>query len=635
MKATINPNNGLNPFLADPMQVHSPVFGMGQLASVTKLSLFLPADFHDFSRSGLVLALVFGLSLVIFLAFSKTQKMEHKQKQEQKQQCSESPGPLWPVVPGARPFVGNTIPGGFKNSTICFEDWAARYGENGIFECNIFGKKLIVLYSDETISALDKHRPYDIIRRSRTSEVLDSLGATGIFTAEGAQWKRERRLVGPALNRKNVKDYVSVVKLVASRLVQKWEDAMEKDGSVLANDDLLCYSVDIISLVVFATDVNSVQTGDKGICSEVQNVLSRAALRIFAPFPYWNIPVVGQYLDGAGFCADRAKATMRGILRDHESPPLKGKDHPRGEDGTTPRVRKTFLAKLLALTEEKGVRLSEDRVIGNLITMFAAGSETTSVTILDCIYELALDKTLGGSLQDEIAGEVLEMFRGASGGSGNGNNNGKSNQTNKGKTAEETIDFDRLNEGLPRLRSLLYEVLRVKGPSPMNNGEARTDVEVNGIVFPAGTQFLLLARYASRVETLWSALHGRSLPGGPEGAGPGAFCPRRWLVVPGGGTASDRQSKHRNHHHHHDGSLPPGVGVTKPTFRNGFRAFGTGPRVCPGRDLAEVEVLVMVSFLLKRFEVSLEGGRSHPPMEYTTSVTFRPSTDVRLVLAPR
>jgi len=110
------------------------------------------------------------------------------------------------------------------------------------------------------------------------------VNAGGIFTAEGTIWKKERKLVGPALNRKNVREYVSIAKLIATRLVHKWEsqiltvqqqqqiattnqeeDEDETKAEIITNinDDLLAYSMDIISLVALAKDIDTLRNKKK------------------------------------------------------------------------------------------------------------------------------------------------------------------------------------------------------------------------------------------------------------------------------------------------------------------------------------------------------------------------------------
>ena len=158
---------------------------------------------------------------------------------------------------------------------------------------------------------------------------------------------------------------------------------------------------------------------------------------------------------------------------------------------------------------------------------------------------------------------------------------------------------------LPRLRSLVYEVLRLKGPVAFMGVETRDPIEIDGVQLPPNTSFFLMWRYISTREDSESRT-----PRGPRDTPLNDFCPRRWLV--------DDDSK---------GS----PSVVSATYKTGFRGFGTGKRVCPGRDLAEIEILVIISSILRNFKVSLEPG--HPPMKLVSRFTQTPS-DIRLCLTP-
>ena len=158
---------------------------------------------------------------------------------------------------------------------------------------------------------------------------------------------------------------------------------------------------------------------------------------------------------------------------------------------------------------------------------------------------------------------------------------------------------------LPRLRSLVYEVLRLKGPVAFMGVENRDPIEIDGVQLPPNTSFFLMWRYISTREESESRT-----PRGPRDTPLKDFCARRWLV--------DDDSK---------GSPM----VVSPTYKTGFRAFGTGRRVCPGRDLAEIEILVIISSILRNFKISLEPG--HPSMKLVSRFTQTPS-EIRLSLTP-
>ena len=486
-----------------------------------------------------------------------------------------------PKVPGARPIIGNYL-GKLEKLIDTLEAWAALYGEErGFFLLNIFGIKVIVVCNEKNAAVLESLRPFKAVRRKVLSDVLDSLGSNGVLSAEGDTWKRERKLVGPALNRKNVRNYVATIKLVGTRLMNKWAKTMEREGVVTANSDLLLCTMDIISLVAFGNDIDGVTKGESKIGDDMKITFKAARGRLLSPFPFWKIPVVGQYIDGAGWPVKRLKRSFAEFIKESESKLAASSDKDdmnKSEAGKT----HTFLKTLLELNKKDATQLSAERMTGNLMTMFAAGSETTFVTLVSSLYEIAIDKS---GLQEELAAEVLalEEFDGAG--------------------------LEELNNGLPRLRSLVYEVLRLKGPSPLIGMESREQVEVDGTLFPPRTNFMILSQY---ISTLESSEVGKRTPRGARDAPLDSFCPRRWLI-------STEDGK--------------GPSVRMPTFRTGFRAFGEGRRVCPGRELAEMEILIILSMILRKFEICLEEG--HPPMELVSRFTSSPNIDVNLELKPR
>jgi len=87
---------------------------------------------------------------------------------------------------------------------------------------------------------------------------------------------------------------------------------------------------------------------------------------------------------------------------------------------------------------------------------------------------------------------------------------------------------------------------------------------------------------------------------------PRAFNPQRWLS--GGHHASAEHDPHA------------------------FFPFGGGPRVCPGRHLALLEIKVVAAMLARNFEVTRPAGTLHPVEVF--SFTMMPSS-LSLLLRPR
>mmetsp|Transcript_22471 Transcript_22471/g.31684 ORF Transcript_22471/g.31684 Transcript_22471/m.31684 type:complete len:244 (+) Transcript_22471:177-908(+) len=234
--------------------------------------------------------------------------------------------------------------------------------------------------------------------------------------------------------------------------------------------------------------------------------------------------------------------------------------------------------------------MTNDRLVGNLLTMFIAGTETTSITITSCLWELVHDP----SLMKELTVEAQSM------------------------TNFDTASIEEIFQSLPKLRSLFYEVVRLRGPSSIialeNTVSLRTK---NNTVFPKGTQMFAMLKFVGK-----NCNDGGGVPIGPKGEPHSIFCPRRWLV------------SNRNEHHNDDNNnnnIDVTMKVMKPSAKNGIpysTGFGFGARICPGQDLSELESLICLALLLRTFDITI--GKNHSPIRWVTNLVEGPDKPIRL-----
>lgn len=131
---------------------------------------------------------------------------------------------------------------------------------------------------------------------------------------------------------------------------------------------------------------------------------------------------------------------------------------------------------------------------------------------------------------------------------------------------EVAADVDAVNR-LVRADAVANETMRLRTVSPCIALEANDDVALGDILVPKGTLVFNLSRPA--------ALSAENF------ADPLAFRPERWLDPSGG---------------------PHNISTCMP--------FGSGPRMCPGRSLAFLEMKTLLSMLYKTFVVERVGAPS-------------------------
>ncbi len=131
---------------------------------------------------------------------------------------------------------------------------------------------------------------------------------------------------------------------------------------------------------------------------------------------------------------------------------------------------------------------------------------------------------------------------------------------------DAALDVDVANR-LVRAEAVACETMRLRPVAPSTALETNGDVALGEVLVPKGTLVFVLPRPAAvRAENF---------------ADPLAFRPERWLDRSGG---------------------PHNVSAYLP--------FGSGPRMCPGRSLAFLEIKTLLSMLYKNFDVERVGASS-------------------------
>jgi len=167
------------------------------------------------------------------------------------------------------------------------EAWSKQYG--ALFTI-CFGRTPILVVSDhQLVNTVLRDRPDGFRRPSINATVSQEMGGRpGVFLAEGAAWRDQRRMVMAALAPHAVKAYFPSLVAVAQRLQKRWRHAA-RDGSVIdLAEDLKRYSVDIIAGLAFGTEVNTIDGGEDVIQRHMDVVLPAVARRSLALFPYWR-----------------------------------------------------------------------------------------------------------------------------------------------------------------------------------------------------------------------------------------------------------------------------------------------------------------------------------------------------------
>lgn len=446
-------------------------------------------------------------------------------------------------LPGPRPLplLGNILqvtPGRIHQD---IERWSARYGP--LLQARLGRIPVLVVADHQAVGAILRDRP-DGFRRPAASAAIgvEMGGAPGLFDAEGAAWRQQRRMVMHGFAPAAIKAYFPALVKVALRLQRRWDAAAAAAAgqAIELAADLKRYTVDIIAGLAFGTDVNTIESGDDVIQRHLDLILPAVARRSLALFPYWR------YLKlPADRRLERSVAAVRDAVAD-----LIAQARQRMLEQPARRERPAnLLEAMLAAADRDDSGVNDRDVAGNVSTMLLAGEDTTATTLAWMIYLLSRHPQALRRAQDEVR-----------------------------RLAPDPAAFSiEQMDALDYLGACASEAMRLKPVAPYIPLEALRDTVVGDVAVPAGTLICCLMRHDSVADTHF-----------PDAA---AFKPQRWL----------------------EADIDKGVALP----------FGAGPRTCPGRYLALLEIKIAMAMLLARFEIAAvdtpDGGQAQELMGFVMS----------------
>jgi cytochrome P450 len=227
------------------------------------------------------------------------------------------------------------------------------------------------------------------------------------------------------------------------------------------------------------------------------------------------------------------------------------------------------------------------RAVNGFIAQARARMDPANPTNLIEAMIAARDSTGGGMDDQEIAGNVFTLLLAGEDTTANTlawmiwllGQNPAALERARAEVAAIEMKYEQV-AALPFVEACANETMRLKPVAPLIIVEALRDTVVAGIRIPARQLVLLLMRPPAVDEKYF-----------PD---PKAFDPARWLEA---GAKSASSAKR----------------VSMP--------FGAGPRLCPGRYLAMLEMKMVMAMLLSRFEIesvgTADGGEPRELMAFT------------------
>lgn len=361
------------------------------------------------------------------------------------------------------------------NKHQVLERWVDECGD--LFKINFVGKVFVVSAKPSFNNLILRQRPEKFKRFSKIDEILKEMGVTGVFNAEGNDWKRHRKPIAEALNVQNVKAFYPVLLNKTKSILEKFKTYANQNKVVDVQKEFMLFTVDITTEIAFGHKLDTINNKTDAFQEHLEVIFPMINSRITAPIPVWR------------FLKSKKDRRLENSLKVIEKMIYKFIDDAKVKVKKNKKSQKepvNFLEALLA--DNNGNKFTDKEIYGNVFTMLLAGEDTTSNSISWAMFYLCQHP------------EIVEKIRA---------------EANSIYSDEITPNTYHTLSQLKYTHAVVQEVIRLKPTTPQLYFESNDDIIVEGLKLPKGTKIILQNKVAQTSEKYFSE--------------PEMFSPERWL----------------------------------------------------------------------------------------------------------
>lgn len=338
------------------------------------------------------------------------------------------------VAPGRLPLLGHTLQ--LLGRRTDFTGALRQHGDLvrihlGPMPCYVATDKDLV--QQILVAGADKYE------RGMLFEKLRPLMGSGLATADGQQHRRQRRLMQPAFHRRQIAGYVAGMVRLAAGLVDSWREGESR----AIDEDMQLIASTVVADALFSTSLDT--TARDEAIRNVTLVVDQVTARALSPAVLGRLPLpVNRRYDQA---VEQLRLVVSQVVAARRADPDNHDD---------------LLSMLLAARDaESGEGLTDQEIHDQVMTLFAAGVETTARMLAWFFHEVGRRPDIEERLRAEITGVLAG--------------------------AQITV------EHVPQLtytRQVIDEVLRHYAVWLLMR-RSTMEVELAGTRLPAGTEFIV------------------------------------------------------------------------------------------------------------------------------------------------
>jgi cytochrome P450 len=340
-----------------------------------------------------------------------------------------------PPGPAATPLIGNLL--AVRRDPLGFLASCARtYGDVARYRVLRFP---VYLFSHpDAIENILVTQPQNF-QKGRLAQASRSLFGNGLLLSEGAYWRRQRRLMQPALTSTRVSGYAPRVVEQTRRMLESWQA-----GDVLEiHAEMVTLTMQIIAQALFGAQMEAdVSKAGAALKAFLQSFRAQVDTGMTLPE---RLPTP------ANLRLRRAIRDLDGIIYQM----IQGRR-------LNPEAQDDLLARLLSARDQDGRPMTEVQLRDEVLTLFIGGHETTATALAWTFYLLASHPQAEACLVAEL-NQVL------------------------GSRSPTEDDLPRL----PYAEKIVKEALRLYPPAWALSRLALQDCEIAGYKVPAGASVVM------------------------------------------------------------------------------------------------------------------------------------------------
>lgn len=479
----------------------------------------------------------------------------------------------------------------FHEKLRAFHQYAAPQGNDKSYAIVTPGKFEVHSRDTEIVYEILR-RPNDFLPMTETKLFMNKFGSN-VLTSSGESWARQRKLVASVINERISRTVFQESLQQTKGLINEVLAGREMGESTRVFDMLKKITINVLSGAGMGASVEwdddkddkPVEPYRQTYMEAVKHVINGVAGPII--LPAWFLLNYPSFMPGYNFLKPLGHAMQEFPIHTRR----KLEEERQRTLAAHGQTRSNIMAQLLQASEEEGANggtstsssrkggqaLSEEEMLGNLFIFTAAGFDTTANSLAYALALLCRYPSWQNWLFEEIDAIMPP--------NGDGNDDDDS--------SSKSLDYAAIYPAAIRIQACMLEVLRLFPPvihmAKMTNSPQKIQTSRGTYSLPAGAS-VYSHNVGLHIEPdLWRNLN---LQEGETASDVDelVFRPTRWLVNAASPITSGKEGEEEVEE---DDAAPlqqqqQQQRLFKPP-KGAYVPWSTGPRVCPGQKMAQVE----------------------------------------------